>query len=190
MTVRRIGAFLALTLGLSTLGCILGYLVGNLVRAGTVVNWRPLGAPPEQAVAFEGVVQEWPDFVVYVQTGPGQLYASRGREPNAWGRGVAQSTWHSRECGSVEPHFSIPPPPAGILDCIEYNPGFGSMTWEDRRFVLLDDGSVWTWQRAEGILTLREIYAARGLAAGLTAGVIAAVVVIRHKPLSVSEADG
>ena len=64
------------------------------------------------------------------------------------------------------------------------------MTWGDRRFVLLDDGTVWTWQRAEGILTLREIYAARGLAAGLIVGVITAVVVIRHKPLPVSEADG
>jgi len=64
VTVRRIGAFLALTLGLSTLGCILGFMVGNLVRSGTVVNWRPLGAPPEQSVAFERVVQERPDFVV------------------------------------------------------------------------------------------------------------------------------
>jgi hypothetical protein len=178
---KRIGAVLGLTLGLPALGCIVGYLLGNVVRAATVVHWEPLGTPPEPAVAFAGIVQEWPDYVVYVQSGSGLLYASRGRELDSWGRGEAQSPWHSRECGSVEPHFAIPAPPAGVVDCIEYSPGFESMTWEDRRFVLLDDGTVWTWQRGEGILTIREIYAVRGLGVGLVAGIIGAIVVFTRK---------
>jgi hypothetical protein len=182
--VKRIAISLALLLGLSALGLFIGYRIGDIVRSNIKVEWTSLGSPPEPAIGFAGVVQRWPDFVVYVQTSSGQLYASAGQEPDAWLKGEAQSPWHSRNCGLVEPHFTIPPPPEGVIACIEYNPGFESMTWEDRRFVLLKDGTIWTWQRGEGILTLREIYAARGLAVGFVAGIVGTILVFRRKPRS------
>ena len=87
MTAKRIAIALALVAGLSVAGCLLGYILGNFVRANTQVQWTSIGSPPEPPTAFAGIVQRGDYYVVYVQTSSGQLYASKGLDPDDWTKG-------------------------------------------------------------------------------------------------------
>jgi hypothetical protein len=171
----RAGRTWIVLLGMPIAGCLLGYALGALSTAD--IRWINLGSPPDPPAQLLGVVRSGSEYRIHVKSQSGRAFSCCHADPE-WLEIQPASEYRARRCGEVQPPFPVPSPPAGVVACTEYDPGFEALGFETRRFVLLQDGSVWTWQRGGGLLGPAANLAGLGLLAGAIAALVSGVKVL------------
>ncbi len=170
--------------------CLLGWALGAAVWRAERPDWIALGAPPQGAARIEGIAfpedSAYAPPTVYVADGSGSIwfYRAQGVDAQKW---VASSEscvpcgdWLQQACRSRDYSF-LPDAPGRTIDCAEYLPPVPDSDPEVflSRFVLLDDGTIWQWERPAELLGARQIYPACGLLLGILAAGALGLVVLR-----------
>lgn len=161
------------------LGCIGGYLLGEVYGKGTYSRWKSMPTPPTKAVEIIG----GDPWNVYIMTEDGRTYVCHPDRPAT--DQVADCTGEEVDTGQLdlvslpcEPPlgFMPPNPPGNTVARIDtYSCHFEVPT--QGSYALLEDGSLWRWAWSTSTLgTLAR--AAISLVAGAIAGAIVGILII------------
>ncbi len=129
-----------------TIGLIIGAIISPSIvqqmRDGVFTSWQSLGSPPEHITRLLGY--EFGDrgrILVRVETNSGTLYQCCSQENVDWHKVTPSDLVYMDACFDLPPQANAPPPI--VISCVEV---FAFEGATDRtQFVLLDDGSIWTW---------------------------------------------
>lgn len=130
-------------------------LMGSLAylrarQAGAFSRWRSLGAAPGHAAEILSGDAD----VVYVRTTAGNIYRC-----THWAKPVAGDCWQDAQGPLyINPDATFDqglfrgepnPPPGTVLDSLHVTVWYAENAYETR-YVLLEDGTVWTWEYDTG----------------------------------------
>ena len=129
---------------LPTIGCLLGYVVAEEKFSNNNINWESLGSPPSPAVSF---IQSFHNNVV--ETTSGEMYRYYG-QINGWIY-IEEEPSDTHIDSFADLCNQITPDPLDDIidsaeDCVKYETGYSYY-----KFAILDDGSVWMWNKPVGI---------------------------------------
>jgi hypothetical protein len=163
-----------------TWGIIIGALLGVAAFVFTYVfpMWQPVTAPPEKGVEIlEG-------NTLYIRTTAGNIYqygpSSYKDDTTEWSR-VDQVNHEASGYECNFGGFATPIPPGKVISQLESHPCIVDAS-SQVNYILLEDGSIWRWEKTAGeldllILPVGVIVAAAiggslGVAVGLLIGIL------------------
>lgn len=171
-------------------GCMLGWGLGAAVWEASRPKWTDLGSPPGGASRIEGIAfpedSAYSPPTVYVRSPSDALwfYRPRGAEGERWAESSAGCVpcggWLQQWCQAREYDF-LPEYPGRVVDCAEHLPPIPDKEPELflSRYILLEDGTIWQWERPAQLLGAREIYPVCGLILGTLAGGALVFLILR-----------
>ena len=136
---------------LPVISCLLGYIFAEVKFSNNNVNWESLGSPPSPAVSF---IQSFHNNVV--KTTSGEMYRYYGQS-KGWIY-IEEEPPNTHIDSFADLCNQITPDPlddiiASAEDCVKYETGYSYY-----KFAILDDGSVWMWNKPIGIYVLDSLF--------------------------------
>lgn len=184
-TIRFTGAkALALLVIITILGGVGGYIFYDVTEYRLPGgHWQPVSLGGEKATRILG--QDRPSGDVYIQTSQGNVYSCTPTNCVPAPAPVPQVS---------NPHFNgdynPPPPPADVIDSLTVPPPIYGLCGGQINFVILADGSVWSWSKigcCEMGCFIIIIYPLGGMVLGLVAGIIILIIWRRRSPAAPSD---
>ncbi len=142
-----------------TWGIIIGALLGVAAFVFTYVfpMWQPVMAPPEkpaEILAYHSNASE--ENTLYIRTSTGNIYkygsSSYGAGDAKW-RKVDQVNQEASGYECDFGGFSTPTPPGKVIGQLESHPCIVDAS-SQVNYILLEDGSIWRWEKTAGELDL------------------------------------
>jgi hypothetical protein len=169
------------------MGLISGILVVGLFAClDTFNNWQRISTPQDKAV--ELLDYDYPLFIgdraAYVKTATGTIYAC-SPSYRANGRGCVKASYPPEHlivntcCDKI---YSTPKPPGAVVSELKVCPCVEDCSVQVN-LILLDDGSVWKWEKAdcEMVFFGRVLLALVGAGCGATLGLIGGFAILLLK---------
>ena len=129
----------------------MGYIFAKCKFSNNNVNWESLGSPPSPAVSF---IQSFHNNVV--ETTNGEMYRYYGQS-KGWIYIEEEPPDTRIDSFAYLCNQITPDPLDGIIDsaedCVKYETGYSYY-----KFAILDDGSVWMWNKPVGIYVLDSLF--------------------------------
>jgi hypothetical protein len=162
---------------------VVGYAIGATltyqITSGTFERWQSLGIPPQKA----SKILKADTMFVYVTTTQNKVYYCQTSpqgdcwvEPHDLDNDLQT---RDSDCGSFT-GFQTAKPPGKVIDSIEAKFCFIEGVIQ-RNYVILEDGSVWTWTHGGGMGDIGVGFVCVGVGSivGFLVGVVLAVAVSR-----------
>jgi hypothetical protein len=136
---------------LPVIGCSLGYIFAERKYSSNNVNWESLGSPPSPAVSF---IQGFHNNVVETTNGDKYRYYGQSK---GWIY-IEEEPPDIHKDSFADLCNQITPDPldniiATTEDCVKYETGYAYY-----KFAILDDGSVWMWNKPVGVYVLDSLF--------------------------------
>jgi len=140
----RLAAYFLFVLALTCGAYLFGAWRDERGRDQRLVAWEALGSPPERAQRLAGIGFQNGAYDVVAETAAGRRYYC------CWQPAQTDLFVSRGNCPSLEPlRFPLDALPGRPVDCV------GEMQWEwvteYHYYVLLEDGSVWSWDYRYGL---------------------------------------
>jgi hypothetical protein len=183
-TILSVTKALAVIVIATILGGVAGYVLFDVSEYRLPGGeWHPVSLGQEKATRILGIDSE-SYSAVYVQTNQGTVYScdSTGCKPAPVPQ--VSSTRFDK------PRYTPPQPPGDVNDSLGVS--YTGLCSGQANFVILSDGSVWTWNKVgccEIGCVVVLVYPLCGLVLGLMAGILV-LVVWRRRRRKVSAASG
>jgi hypothetical protein len=128
------------------LATILGSIAVPLAFKIRESLWDKVSSPPERAVAILAAGL----YDVYIGTQDGGVYRCSVSANLPCSKILPEAVIPDRSSGlpRCSGRFSVPPAPGKVISSQEVC--YTSEIWNFRKYVILDDGSVWTWATGGG----------------------------------------
>jgi hypothetical protein len=172
-------------------GIIIGVLLGLIAFVLVFVFpiWRPIMAPPEKAVELLAYrYNAFDDYTLYIRAASGDIYAYRSSDYGASDVEWRQVEQVKREENSYKCNFggfSTPIPPGKIVSQLESHPCIVDAESQVNH-ILLEDSSIWKWEKTTGELDMLLIPLGAFVAAiagliGAVAGMLIGIAIVKFK---------
>lgn len=159
-------------------GFYIGIFYGEIESTGRFVQWRSLGSPPGKVSKLLGIMY---DSVLYVETVNGEKYKTtyfcEKSSPSCWNEAndtdkIGMPVYEA--CSRRWKDFIVATPPDAVVQSIQKET-CGGPVHEQINYVLVQDGSVWSWEYSfcdECPIIWYFIYGPRGFGIGIVVSMV------------------